>query len=97
MTVRQHNIYACLTPLPPCHAASFHRLSAEWPSRFRAQAAHLGVRWPRGVLLQGPSGTGKTSAVTALARECGAELHTVTAAAVFGAFQGEVTPLHSLA
>eukprot|EP00191_Tetraselmis_sp_GSL018_P020109 CAMPEP_0177586150 /NCGR_PEP_ID=MMETSP0419_2-20121207/4910_1 /TAXON_ID=582737 /ORGANISM="Tetraselmis sp., Strain GSL018" /LENGTH=801 /DNA_ID=CAMNT_0019076005 /DNA_START=150 /DNA_END=2556 /DNA_ORIENTATION=- len=60
-----------------------------WPREHAEEASALGVRWPKGVLLHGPSGTGKSASVAAVAEECGAELHTVTAASVFGAFQGE--------
>lgn len=47
------------------------------------------MRWPRALLLHGPPGCGKTAAVRAVAAECGAALHVVTAAAVVGAFIGE--------
>mmetsp|Transcript_38284 Transcript_38284/g.108230 ORF Transcript_38284/g.108230 Transcript_38284/m.108230 type:complete len:577 (+) Transcript_38284:1138-2868(+) len=60
-----------------------------WPAQYASEAASLGVRWPSGLLLHGPPGTGKTAAVAAVAAECGAELHSVTASSIFGAFQGE--------
>ncbi|KAG2450863.1 hypothetical protein HYH02_004696 [Chlamydomonas schloesseri] len=60
-----------------------------WPVRFAAQGSALGVRWPRGLLLHGPPGCGKTLLVQAVAAEAGAVLHVVTAARVTGAYTGE--------
>lgn len=60
-----------------------------WPRLYAREGAALGVRWPRGLLLHGPPGCGKTSLVRAAAAEAGASLHVVTAGAVFGAFLGE--------
>lgn len=60
-----------------------------WPTKYAKDAETLGVKWPRGVLLHGPPGTGKTSAVLAIASECDAILHTVTIGRVLGAYVGE--------
>jgi SpoVK/Ycf46/Vps4 family AAA+-type ATPase len=60
-----------------------------WPVLYHQEAADLGVKWPRGVLLHGPSGTGKTSAVYAVASEFNAIVHLVTAGSIIGAFVGE--------
>ncbi len=56
---------------------------------YAKEASSLGVRWPRGVLLHGPSGTGKSAAVAAVAAEFGAPIHVITAGSVIGSFVGE--------
>lgn len=60
-----------------------------WPFLYHQEATELGVKWPRGVLLHGPSGTGKTSAVYAVASEFNAIVHLVTAGSILGSFVGE--------
>eukprot|EP00197_Chlamydomonas_leiostraca_P012740 CAMPEP_0202883912 /NCGR_PEP_ID=MMETSP1391-20130828/40168_1 /ASSEMBLY_ACC=CAM_ASM_000867 /TAXON_ID=1034604 /ORGANISM="Chlamydomonas leiostraca, Strain SAG 11-49" /LENGTH=120 /DNA_ID=CAMNT_0049567009 /DNA_START=101 /DNA_END=459 /DNA_ORIENTATION=- len=60
-----------------------------WPVKYAQQAAALGLSWPRGILLHGPPGCGKTLMVQAVAEECGAALHVVAAGDVFGAYMGE--------
>ena len=60
-----------------------------WPARHGAAAAALGLRWPAGLLLHGPPGTGKTAAVAAAAEAAGAPLVVVSAGSVFGSALGE--------
>ncbi|PNH06397.1 Cell division control protein 48 B, partial [Tetrabaena socialis] len=60
-----------------------------WPVLYGEAGAALGVRWPRGLLLHGPPGCGKTLLVQAVAEEYGAVLHVVTASRVLGAYTGE--------
>lgn len=70
--------WLCLSP----------RQALAWPTRYADLASQLGVRWPKGILLHGPPGCGKTSAVHAVARQCDAVVHLVTAASIVGAFTG---------
>ncbi|GBG59801.1 hypothetical protein CBR_g54903 [Chara braunii] len=77
------------------HLAGMHaalvsmREVAVWPLIYAKEAFHLGLQWPRGLLLHGPPGTGKTLLVHAIAQECGASIHTISAGSVFGAYAGE--------
>ena len=84
------NLSSCLL-LPACvngHCHTLHLQALSWPARYACQAAQLGVRWPKGLLLHGPPGCGKTAAVHAVAHECGAAVHLITASSVVGAFTG---------
>lgn len=60
-----------------------------WPLRHGEEARKLGVKFPRGLLLHGPPGTGKTEAVRAVSAEAGAETLTVSSGDVAGAYAGE--------
>lgn len=60
-----------------------------WPSLYAEQGAALGIQWSRGLLLRGPPGTGKSTSVYQIAAEYGAEVHTITADRVIGAYTGQ--------
>jgi transitional endoplasmic reticulum ATPase len=61
----------------------------ELPGRAPALFEHVGLRRPTGFLLSGPSGTGKTLTVKALATETGLRLITVEPATIFSKWVGE--------
>ena len=81
-------------PPPPPLAGCAALLAAleetiAWPHAHAAAAASLGLAWPRGLLIHGPPGTGKTAAVRAAAARAGALLLTVSPGALCGPFVGD--------
>ena len=61
---------------------------AGWPVLYAEEGAAIGVSWPKGMLLHGPPGCGKTLVARSVAAEFDAEVHEISAASVFGAYTG---------
>eukprot|EP00123_Amoebidium_parasiticum_P009985 comp19823_c0_seq1/m.23840 comp19823_c0_seq1/g.23840 ORF comp19823_c0_seq1/g.23840 comp19823_c0_seq1/m.23840 type:complete len:726 (-) comp19823_c0_seq1:36-2213(-) len=59
------------------------------PIKYKRMFETMGLQPPKGVLLYGPPGVGKTLLVSAVARECGAHLITVNGPSIYGAYLGE--------
>ena len=60
-----------------------------WPMQDPARFERLGIDPPKGILLHGPPGTGKTFVVKALANEAGAAFFSVKGAELLDKFVGE--------
>lgn len=60
-----------------------------WPMQDPERFARLGIEPPKGILLHGPPGTGKTFVVKALAKEAGAAFFSVKGAELLDKFVGE--------
>ena len=61
---------------------------AGWPLLYAEEGAAIGVKWPKGILLHGPPGCGKTLVARSVAAEFDAEVHEISAASVFGSYTG---------
>ena len=57
---------------------------------YSKEGAELGVSWPKGLLLHGPPGCGKTLVTRSVATEFDAEVHEISAANIFGAYTGDI-------
>jgi len=73
-----------------CHQAKKALKEAfEWPWQFPERYAIMGLEPPKGVLITGPSGTGKTLLVQALARESGLNFIAVKGPELLSKYVGE--------
>jgi transitional endoplasmic reticulum ATPase len=61
------------------------KLPFEFPDIFN----HLGVECPKGILLKGAPGVGKTLLVNSIAKECAAKLLTINGPEVYGPYVGD--------
>jgi AAA+ superfamily predicted ATPase len=61
----------------------------EYPLRHPEVYRHLGVEPPRGILLHGPPGCGKTLLANAIAGECGVNFLKISAPEVVSGMSGE--------
>ncbi|KAJ1973051.1 hypothetical protein H4R35_004331 [Dimargaris xerosporica] len=78
---------ALLPGLEQAHASLRDMLLA--PLRYPQLFTHINIDCPKGVLLHGPPGVGKTWLVSQVARECQATLKVVQGPDVIGAYLGE--------
>ncbi|CAO1948556.1 unnamed protein product [Urochloa humidicola] len=60
-----------------------------YPLLYARESRLLGLKWPRGLLLHGPTGTGKKSLVRAMVQECNAHLIMINPYSVHKAHVGE--------
>ncbi|CEP16301.1 hypothetical protein [Parasitella parasitica] len=60
-----------------------------FPFLYKDWIKQLGIECPKGVLLYGPPGVGKTFLVSSIAKKCNAKMFTIQGSEVFGPFLGE--------
>ncbi|KAK2727099.1 hypothetical protein QYM36_007818 [Artemia franciscana] len=58
----------------------------EWPAKFPKLFAQIPIRLRSGILLYGPSGTGKTMLASAVARECGINFISIKVSFILASF-----------
>ena len=56
---------------------------------YEAEGRSLGIQWPKGLLIHGPAGCGKTALVHTVAEQYNVSVKTITSASVYGAYTGE--------
>ena len=60
-----------------------------YPLLYKDWIAKIGIECPKGILLYGPPGVGKTFLVSSVARACNAEMFTLSGSEIYGAYMGE--------
>ena len=60
-----------------------------YPLLYKDWINELGIECPKGVLLYGPPGVGKTFLVSSVAKACGADLFVIQGSDIVGSFIGE--------
>ncbi|KAJ3016760.1 UNVERIFIED_CONTAM: hypothetical protein HDU68_012036 [Siphonaria sp. JEL0065] len=78
-------------PIPTGLESAFHSLHdlVKLPLVYADLVEQLGIEYPKGVLLYGPPGVGKTMLVSTVAKHCDASLFTINGSDVFGSHLGE--------
>ncbi|KAI9013872.1 P-loop containing nucleoside triphosphate hydrolase protein [Phycomyces nitens] len=75
------------TGLEKAYEALYEVLS--YPFLYRDWIATLGIECPKGILLYGPPGVGKTFLVTSVAEACGAKVFVIQGPEIYGPYLGE--------
>ncbi|KAI9247418.1 P-loop containing nucleoside triphosphate hydrolase protein [Phascolomyces articulosus] len=60
-----------------------------YPLLYKDWIEKIGIECPKGILLYGPPGVGKTFLVSSVARACNAEMFSLSGSEVYGAYMGE--------
>ncbi|KAI7852872.1 P-loop containing nucleoside triphosphate hydrolase protein [Circinella umbellata] len=60
-----------------------------YPLIYKDWIEQMGIECPKGILLYGPPGVGKTYLVSSVARACHAEIFTLSGSEIYGAYMGE--------
>ncbi len=63
--------------------------AVEWPMKYRESFERMGIKPPKGILLYGPPGCGKTHVVKALANESGVNFISIKAGEILSKWFGE--------
>lgn len=76
-----------LTGLEKAYDALYQVVS--YPFMYKEHIEKLGIECPKGILLYGPPGVGKTFLVSSVARACGAQLFILQGSEIYGPYIGE--------